>query len=93
MIRLSPRESMSIILLGVGIVLLVASFALAYQLYSEYNYSWFQERIGGGDLLEAVSGTMPALVFIVFKVSAIAVMVWTGSVLTSRGVELLKAKG
>lgn len=84
------KEVMSWILLITGLSLLIASFLLAYQLYAEYDYEWFQEKISGQDILESVGAALPALVFIVFKISAIAVMVWVGSVLTSRGVEMVK---
>jgi len=87
---IEKRDIIGWILIAVGLVILGISFILAYSLYNAYDYEWFIEVISAEELLKAVTNVLPALIFIVYKVVAIAIMVWIGSIITARGIDILR---
>ena len=83
--KIEKSELVAYILIGVGVVLLILTFVMAYLiLTSVANLSTSQ------DLSKALGGILGPIAEAVVRVMFLGIMGWTGSIATMRGIQLYK---
>lgn len=84
---IEPKK-LGLLLFFVGLALLLISFGLAY---NAYVYSEVSLSIGG-DVLEVFTALLRVIAMLLPKLIWIAIMVAIGSLLLSKGINLMTAK-
>ena len=83
--KIDRTELVAFILLGIGVVLLILTFYMAYTLIvTELAI------ISAPDLSEALGDVLGPIAEAVIKVMYLSIMGWTGSIATMRGIQLVK---
>jgi len=84
--RIERAELAAFILLGIGVVLLILTFYMAFTLVG----AEIDVISSSLNLSEAIGEILGPIVEAIIKVMYLGVMGWTGSIATIRGVQLLK---
>lgn len=84
--RIERAELAAFILLGIGVVLLILTFYMAFTLIG----AEIDAISSSLNLSEAIGEILGPIVEAIIKVMYLGVMGWTGSIATIRGVQLLK---
>ena len=83
--KIDRTELVAFILLGIGLVLLILTFYMAYTLVvAELGI------ISAPDLSEALGEILGPIAEAIIKVMYLGIMGWTGSIATMRGIQLTK---
>jgi len=83
--KIDKVELSGLIVLFVGVILLAITFFSAYSFLAEDL-----STIAGHDILEAFGEVMAPLIGAIIRILFLGIMGWVGSLLTIRGVQLLK---
>jgi len=83
--KIDKVELSGLIVLFVGLILLAVTFFSAYAfLTGELNF------LGTEDILQAFGGALSPLIEAIIRILYLGIMGWIGSIVTIRGVQLLK---
>jgi hypothetical protein len=83
--KINKVELSGLIVLFVGVILLAITFFSAYSFLAEDL-----STLAGHDILEAFGAVMAPLIGAIIRILFLGIMGWVGSLLTIRGVQLLK---
>ncbi|MEM3536574.1 MAG: hypothetical protein QXF44_02235 [Candidatus Bathyarchaeia archaeon] len=83
--KIERTELVAYILIGIGAVLLILTFVMAFMLLtSKLNIS------SGGNLSEAIGDILGPIAEALIKIMYLGIMGWVGSIATIRGIQLVK---
>jgi len=83
--KIDKVELSGLIVLFIGVILLAITFISAYAFLAEEL-----STIAGHDILEAFGEVLAPLIGAIIRILFLGIMGWVGSLLTIRGVQLLK---
>lgn len=84
-LKIERTELVAYILIGVGIVLLILTFVMAFLLLTSLlNIS------AGGNLSDAIGDILGPIAEALIKVMYLGIMGWVGSIATIRGIQLIR---
>lgn len=83
--KIERPELVAYILIGVGIVLLILTFVMAFLLLTS-----LLDISAGGNLSDAIGDILGPIAEALIKVMYLGIMGWVGSIATIRGIQLIK---
>ncbi len=79
---------LELLLIAVGLIVILAGAFLAFEAYESYE----APMAGCGDVEGAVTAATLSLVDVAARIGFIALIIWAGSLILSKGIELLRKR-